>query len=157
MSLHTFLTEEQSGILHFGGARMALLDIEAGFWGLRRQIEALIGECLTSSVLQQAGANGGASFAQSFVGQNGKNNFELFSACIQAYQTAGFGQFEINSWEWPLGRVQIRATHAFEAWMYRQKKDKPDTPICSYSAGVFVGFVNVLADSQDVVCIEHAC
>ena len=65
MGLSTLLTEEQSGVLHFGGARMALLEIEAGFWSLRRQIEALIGERLTSSVLQQAGVNGGASFAKS--------------------------------------------------------------------------------------------
>lgn len=157
MSLHDLLTEEQSGILNFGGARMALLDIEAGFWGLRRQIEALIGERLTSSVLQQAGANGGASFAQSFAQQAGQDKSEVFSACIQAYQTAGFGQFEINSLEWPIGRVQIRATNGFEAWLYRQKKQIPATPICSYSAGVFVGFVNVLADRQDVVCIEHRC
>lgn len=157
MSLHKLLTEEQGGILNFGGARMALLDIEAGFWGLRRQIEALIGERLTSSVLQQAGANGGASFAQSFAQQAGQDKSEVFSACIQAYQTAGFGKFEISYLEWPIGRVQIRATNAFEAWLYLQKKNIPDTPICSYSAGVFTGFVNVLADRQDVVCIEHSC
>ncbi|WP_420641322.1 hypothetical protein [Candidatus Leptofilum sp.] len=52
------LTEAEGGVLGFGGSRMVLLDIEAGFWGLRRQIEVLIGERLTSSVLQQAGANG---------------------------------------------------------------------------------------------------
>ena len=32
-----------------------------------------------------------------------------------------------------------------------------DTPICAYSAGVFVGFVNILGNRQDVVCIEHTC
>jgi signal transduction histidine kinase len=41
--------------------------------------------------------------------------------------------------------------------MYRQKDAVPDTPICAYSAGVFVGFVNVLGNRQDVVCIEHTC
>ncbi len=157
MTIQNLLIEEQTGVLRFGGERMALLDIEAGFWGLRRQIEALIGERLTSSVLQQAGANGGASFAQSFARQGGNDKPEVFTACLKAYQTAGFGQFEINCLEWPLGRIQIRAKNAFEAWMYRQKQDIPDTPICSYSAGVFVGFVNVLGNRQDVVCIEHAC
>ncbi|MBK7895556.1 MAG: hypothetical protein IPJ90_11905 [Anaerolineaceae bacterium] len=90
-------------------------------------------------------------------GKPGRINRKFFNACIQAYQTAGFGQFEISYLEWPIGRVQIRATNAFEAWLYRQKKNIPDTPICSYSAGVFVGFVNALADRQDVVCIEHTC
>ncbi len=157
MALHNLLLEKQTGMLHFGGARMALLDIEAGFWGLRRQLEALIGERLTNSVLQQAGANGGASFAQSFATETGVKNAAIFSTCIQAYQAAGFGQFEITTLEWPLGRVKIRATDAFEAWMYQQKGDVPYTSICAYSAGVFVGFVNILGDRQDVVCIEHSC
>lgn len=157
MSLHNYLAEEQSGVLNFGGARIAFMDIEAGFWGLRRQIEALIGERLTNSVLQQAGTNGGASFAQSFAQQAGRNKSKAFTACIKAYQTAGFGQFTISKFEWPLGHILISATNAFEAWMYREKNDNPDTPICSYTAGVFVGFVNVLGNRQDVVCIEHAC
>jgi len=61
MSHHTLLSEGGPGVLYFGGARMALLDIEAGFWGLRRQLEALVGQRLTDAVFQQAGANGGAS------------------------------------------------------------------------------------------------
>ncbi|MBC8449199.1 MAG: hypothetical protein H8D78_15745 [Chloroflexi bacterium] len=66
-----FLSEDEQrpGVLYFGGARMALLDIEAGSWGLRRQMEALVGRRLTDAVLQQAGGNGGASFARAFVGQ----------------------------------------------------------------------------------------
>lgn len=157
MTIHKLLEERKTGVLDFGGARMALLDIEAGFWGMRRQIEGLIGERLTNSVLQQAGANGGASFARSFAGQAKIEKSAVFSACIEAYQTAGFGRFDIERLEWPLGRVIIRATHAFEAWMYQQHGLMPDAPICSYSAGVFVGFVNVLGDRQDVVCIEHSC
>ena len=62
----SLVSEERPGFLRFGGARMALLDIEAAFWGLRRQLEALVGKTLTDNVLQQAGANGGASFARAF-------------------------------------------------------------------------------------------
>jgi hypothetical protein len=51
------LSEARPGVLRFGGARMALLDIEAGFWELRRQLEALAEPRLTNIVLQQAGAN----------------------------------------------------------------------------------------------------
>ena len=65
-SINQFLSEISPGVLQFGNVRMALLDIESGFWSIRRQIEALIGPQLTNSVLQQAGANGGASFASSF-------------------------------------------------------------------------------------------
>ncbi|MCK4472620.1 MAG: hypothetical protein KAW49_12645, partial [Anaerolineae bacterium] len=68
LTYRDFLSEDKdhAGVLSFGGARMALLDIEAGFWGLRRQVEALVGRRLTDAVLQQAGANGGASFARAF-------------------------------------------------------------------------------------------
>ena len=118
---HPLLSEERPGVLHFGGARMALLDIEAGFWGLRRQMEALVGRRLTDAVLQQAGANGGASFARAFVGQAG--DAQALRDYIAAYQAAGFGQFEVEVLDWPfgyaqdrpIGRVLVRAREAFEA------------------------------------------
>lgn len=151
------LVEKQNGILEISGARMVLLDIEAGFWGIRRQMESLIGDHLSNMVLQQAGANGGASFAKSFIDQTGLEKPDAFAACVEAYQVAGFGKFEIISMEWPVGRIQIRATDAFEAWMFKTKKEKTDRPICAYSAGVFTGFVNIIGERQDVVCIEHTC
>ncbi len=154
--LRDLLVQPSEGILQLGGARMALLDIEAGFWGIRRQIEALIGRQMTNSVLQQAGANGGASFARSFV-TLGQTDAAAFSACLQVYQTAGFGQFEITFLEWPIGRISIRADQTFEAWMMRQNNWHRPDPCCAYTAGVLVGFVNIISGRSDVVCIEHTC
>ena len=136
---------------------MAFLDIKEGFWGIRRQMEALIGNRLTSLVLQQAGANGGASFARSFSGQSGLEKSAALAACVMAYQLAGFGDFKVTELEWPLGRVRIQARDAFEAWMYKQQQTAVNKPVCAYTAGVLVGFVNVLGERQDVVCIEHSC
>lgn len=73
---------------------MALLDIVSGFWGLRRQLEALVGLGLTDAVLQQAGANGGASFARAFftrafVGAKVTDGGRALRDCIAAYQAAG--------------------------------------------------------------------
>ncbi len=144
-------------MIQFGGARMALLDIEAGFWGIRRQMEALIGSRLTSSVFQQAGANGGASFARSFLSGDPENLPAVFQACLQAYQLAGFGQFEIKSMEWPLGKIVIEASETFESWMMAQHEQQVDVPICAYTSGVLVGFINVIADRRDVVCVQHQC
>ncbi|MGC9333851.1 MAG: GAF domain-containing protein [Anaerolineae bacterium] len=154
----TLLTQDRPGVLHFGGARMALLDIEAGFWGLRRQMEALVGRRLADSVLQQAGTNGGASFARAFVGEGAvEDSAQALRDCIAAYQFAGFGRFEVLESEWPLGRVLIRGTDAFEAWVSGQHNDQPDGPVCAYTAGVLVGFVNIVANRQDVVCVQRAC
>ena len=151
------LNEVSPGILHFGGARMALLEIESGFWSICRQMEALIGPRLTNSVLQQAGVNGGASFAKSFFSENDNQRSNGFRTCLKAYQEAGFGQFEIETLDWPLGRVIIRANDTFEAWMSRKHGLSSPDPVCAYTAGVLVGFINVISDRQDVVCIEHLC
>ncbi|MEA3439707.1 MAG: GAF domain-containing protein [Chloroflexota bacterium] len=157
MFTHDLLVEKSAGILQLGEVRMALLDIEAGFWGIRRQMEALIGNGLTNSVLQQAGTNGGASFARSFIPNLDQPDAAAFSACLEVYQSAGFGQFEITTLDWPIGRIGIRANQAFEAWMMAQNNQSTNTPCCAYTAGVLVGFVNVIGERQDVVCIERSC
>ena len=106
--LLSLLEEKSTGVLHLGGARMALLDVGAGFWSIRRQLEALVGDQLTDTVLQQSGANGGASFAELIgLAQDIEENKKLFTYCVQAYQTAGFGKFEIREIHWPIGRVVI--------------------------------------------------
>ena len=153
-----FLSEISSGVLNFGAVRMALLDIESGFWSIRRQVEALIGLKLTNSVFQQAGANGGASFATSFgTPQSALEQGQLFENLLQAYQTAGFGRFEIRNAQWPIGRVVIRGQETFEAWMMLRHDQQVEDPVCSYTAGVLVGFVNMISDRRDVVCAEKKC
>jgi two-component system nitrate/nitrite sensor histidine kinase NarX len=154
-TLSSFLSTEQPGVLRFGGARMAMLDVRDGFWGLRRQVEMLVGRQLTDAMFQQAGANGGASFARAFAGQN-RDALALHD-CIAAYQAAGFGQFEIEVLDWPIGRVLVRAREAFEAWAMQQHGQVPESPACAYTTGVLVGFVNILAGRHDIVCIERAC
>lgn len=146
---------QRPGILRFGGARMALLDIEAGFWALRQHLEALVGRRLANSVLQQAGAVGGASFARAFVGSQPDDGALALRDCIAAYQAAGFGRFEIETLDWPIGRVVVRATDAFEAWA--ATRHSAEGLVCAYTAGVLVGFVNVVAGRSDVVCVERAC
>jgi signal transduction histidine kinase/predicted hydrocarbon binding protein len=153
-TFHSLFSEERPGVLRFGGARMALLDIEAGFWGLRRQLEAFAEPRLTDIVLQQAGANSGDSFARAFAGVDAER---ALYECIAAYQAAGFGQFEIDEVEWPIGCVSIKAHDTFEAWMTGQHQQSPASPVCAYTAGVLVGFVNALTDRHDVVCIERVC
>ncbi len=164
LNYNKLLTEDRAGVLSFGGARMALLDIEAGFWEMRRQLEALVGRQLADAVLQQAGANGGASFARSFKVQNAthhdaasSNEVQAFKDCVAAYQAAGFGRFEIQTLTWPIGYAKIVGFDTFESWNAHQHDQAVKAPICAYTAGVLVGFINELAGRKDVVCIERAC
>jgi signal transduction histidine kinase/predicted hydrocarbon binding protein len=136
---------------------MALLDIESGFWALRRQMEALVGRTLTDAVLQQAGASGGASFARGFVPLPPKNGAEALRDCVDAYQAAGFGRFEITHLEWPIGRAMVRAYDAFEAWAVQQHGQESQSPVCAYTAGVLVGSVRVLSGQDHAICLERQC
>lgn len=155
--LSNLFRQEPTGEIQYGGARMVLMDIEAGFWDIRHQMEALIGSRMTSSVLQQAGMNSGSSFARSFVSRDSENVPVAFQACLQAYQLAGFGQFEMKTMQWPLGKIVVEASETFESWMTAQHKQQVDVPICAYTAGVLAGFINAISNRQDVVCVEHHC
>jgi PAS domain S-box-containing protein len=153
-----YLSSEHPGQLYFGGARMVLLDIEASFWSIRRQMEALAGRRLADSVLQQAGANGGASFARSFVSSTpSEDTARQFRECVAAYQAAGFGCFDVVELEWPLGRILVKASDTIETWMLAHHTQPVKGPVCSYASGVLVGFVNVLVGRTDIVCVERAC
>lgn len=137
---------------------MAFMDIEAGFWSLHRQVENSLGAKAAGEIFQQAGANGGASYAAAQGQANDPQaQGELFSQCLQAYQAAGFGQFDILEASWPLGQVRIEGRGAFEAWMMNRHGQRANSPVCAYTAGVLVGFINVVTQRRDVVCIERRC
>ncbi|MDZ7844637.1 MAG: GAF domain-containing protein [Anaerolineales bacterium] len=163
-SYQAYLQELESGHLEFGGTRMVMLDIRAGFWGLRRQIEALVGSRLTDSVLQQAGANGGASFARAFVGDDLSDPEGAFWDCLAAFQAAGFGQFEVETFNPGIldgddrldGLITVQARNNFEVWTADQNQDA-GSPSCAYTAGVLVGFINIISGRQDIVCVEQTC
>jgi len=152
------LNQTAPGELHFGGARMALFDIKSGFWSIRRQMIAMVGEQLTNSALQQSGVNGGASYARSVgIANDPAEQERLFGICLQAFQDAGFGKFEIQEASWPIGKAVIQAHSVVEAWMALEHDENPNHSICAYSAGVLVGFINVITGRKDVVCVESAC
>ena len=153
-----FLSNPEPGTLLFGATRMVLFDIEGAFWSLRRQLEALAGPRLTRAALQQAGTNGGASFARRFAPQTAVPQIpDALRDCVAAYAAAGFGDFHLSEVAWPLGRVVVEATNSFEAWMLHQHGQSNNGPACAYSAGVLVGFINALADRRDIVCVERTC
>lgn len=148
----------EEGIIHFGGARMILFDIEGGFLGIRGQIEAVLGEKLTNNILQQAGVNGGASFAASYAARSGCETCpDMFRGCLSAFQKAGFGRFEIEIFEWPIGRIVIRGENTFESWVALRRSSSGNEPVCAYTSGVLVGFINSISNRNDVVCVKHKC
>ncbi|NTV36549.1 MAG: PAS domain S-box protein, partial [Anaerolineaceae bacterium] len=152
------LRQEHPGILRLNNARVALLDIETGFWDLRQQLDALTGKRIANSVLHQAGANGGAAFARSFSPSILKKDAtDLFKTCLASFQAAGFGNFSIQKQDMASGRMTITARDTIESWMFQQHGKSSDDPACAYIAGVLVGFINTVTKRSDIVCIERTC
>ena len=135
------LSQSKPGFLNFGEARMALIDIKAGFWSIRRQVEALIGRGQTNYVLQRAGVNGGFSFADRFHDFGSDHTIEdIFRACLNAYQNAGFGEFELLRFSIADCTLQVRGNSTFEAWMTLENGPQQNGEgFCAYTAGVLVG------------------
>ncbi len=185
MSNPSSFTWKESGILSFDGIRQDMLEVESGFWELRNQLVTLYGRKLTNAALQQAGANGGATFASAFAfdvaiktiqddieGEHGigfemiphenqesvsELSAQAFRDCVIAYQVTGLGGFEIESIDWPIGRAVIKGKDTFESLMVRQREEKVDLPVCSYTAGVLIGFASILTNRDDILCIEKSC
>jgi hypothetical protein len=152
------LTRERPGVLRYGGARMALLDIEHGFWGLRCQLEVLVGPRLAGAVLQQAGAAGAAAFAGEFAaGVTPQTSGQALRDCVAAYGAAGFGAFEVDLTGWEGGRARVIGRDTFEAWAAARRGRGTDTAVCAYTASVLAGFANVVAGRRDLVGLERAC
>jgi signal transduction histidine kinase/predicted hydrocarbon binding protein len=152
------LSEERPGLLRFDGVRAALVEVEAGFWSIRRGLEALVGARLANAVLQQAGARSGAALARALgAGEGDLSPAQAVAACIAAYQAAGFGRFTVEEMDWPNGRAVIHAEDTLEAWMMRRHGRRSEGPVCAYTAGALAGFANAPGNGRDVVCIERTC
>lgn len=136
---------------------MALLDIQDGFWALRRQVAALAGERLTESMLQQAGANGGAQFARAMGAAEQSQSEGFLRDCIAGYQAAGFGRFCVESLDASAWRAEVTGRDTFEAWSVTQRGQRTERPVCAYTAGVLMGFANLVAGRSDLVCVEQTC
>jgi predicted hydrocarbon binding protein len=146
------------GVLYYEGARIALLDVKGGFWALRQQLEAIVGATLADSVFQQAGASAGASLVRGFMpGSSQPAPPQAIRECVAAFGAAGFGGFEIETLDWPIGRLVVASTNSIEAWGADQHGQVCDSPACAYTAGVSVGFVNTLDGLRKVVCVQRAC
>jgi PAS domain S-box-containing protein len=146
---------QRPGVLTFHGMRAALLDLEAGYWNLRARLEALIGQRLTDTALQQTGVSAGMSMARAI--QPAGSPEDIFRDCLAAYQASGFGCFTIEQFNEQSGRAQVRAVDTADAWLAARHTKISATSTCHYTAGFLVGVMQAAAVRNDMVCIETNC
>ncbi|MBN1486943.1 MAG: GAF domain-containing protein [Anaerolineae bacterium] len=156
--VHTLLSTKTPGVLCLDDTRIAILNIETGFWELRDQLESWIGRQMTQTILQQTGIRGGLALANVLLESVPQGTpDQALQICLDSYQAMGSGQFKVIESQWPLGYVKIAATDAFEAWAAQQKNYTHTEPLCAYTSGTLLGFVKAISGVEALHCIEHSC
>jgi PAS domain S-box-containing protein len=151
-------TETKDAWLRVGTARVCLLDIEGGFYQLRREIEALAGTAVAEQSLYAAGQAGGRSVFGAMLAAGEIQHDEAgFRSAVQAYRDSGFGQFTIADLDLAKGRALVACPDAFESWAYAQNGVRSDAPVCAYSSGVLATAMAVVSQQQDTACDEITC
>ena len=55
----------------------------------------------------------------------------------------GFGDFKIKDLDWQKGWARIVCPNSVEGWIYSQKGERTLKPLCDYSRGIMLGFMQV--------------
>jgi len=149
----------QRGEIRVGGLRMCLFEIAGGFYNIRKAMERTIGPAV-STLLYQAGIQGGKSFAASAlrIGMI-KRGSDGLADCIDIFSQAGFGSFFIVDADYKAPSIVVECVTppAFEAYAYRENRVPSDEPVCDYARGVLAGFCQQLVANEDIMCIETEC
>ena len=153
---------ERRGTIRVGGARMALLDIAGGFFMIRKILEQDLG-VVERDLMQRAGMEGAASFlasaTQSGIVRPGPDGFRT---ALDAYASAGFGDFQLLLMDWDNSWVEVSCRDTFEGWACVRNHDPRKDVTCDYTRGVLAGFMRQLRNPDDVdvssiTCIETSC
>jgi PAS domain S-box-containing protein len=153
----------EKGWLNVGRTRMVLFDTVQGFYSLRKVIDTEVGSN-AAYLIFQTGIKGGFSFLEPMI-QGGRiqPGPQGFADGLSVLIDGGFGNFQIKEMNWPQGWVRIVCANTVEGWIYFEKGHKTDKPLCDYSRGIILGFMQVthqyagtgLMDLLD--CVEITC
>jgi len=157
-----FIRFRKRGTINVGGARMALLDIAGGFYSIRTILRDDLG-VVEKELMYRAGIEGAGSFlASALDSEILRADADGFRASLDAYSSAGFGDFKVTEVEWDRSWAIVTCKDTFEGWAYARNHNIRDTVVCDYSRGVLAGFMRHLrmqndVDASSVTCIEEDC
>ncbi len=157
-----FIDFVRRGWIEVGGARMSLVEIKGGFYGLREVLARQVGET-EDDLVCHAGLQGSASFMTSAMesGQIAADK-EGFKSALDTYSEAGFGNFEAAELFWKRGWAIIHCSDSFEGWAYVQNENLQSCPKCDYTRGVLLAFMSEThrhaeTGVEELSVIESAC
>ena len=153
----------KKGWLNVGRTRMVMFDLLQGFYILQKVIKREVGEN-ASYLIFQAGIKGGLSFLEPML-QSGRiqPGPQGFADGLSVFTDGGFGYFKIEEMNWDAGWAKIICESSVEGWISYRKRSKARKPVCHYSRGIILGFMQVthryagteLENALD--CVEISC
>ena len=157
-----FIQFIRPGWIEVGHTRMCLLEIEGGFYRLRRNLRISVG-MHEKEMIYQAGMEGSSNFMQNGIAtQQFGADANGFRMALKAYSDAGFGDFHTESIDWPSFRATLIGRETFEGWAFQKRKDFNKECCCDYTRGVVSSFMlfshNPTQDELDrFACVETHC
>lgn len=154
--LPRYTAKKTRGWLDVSGARMCLLDISGGWVNIMLSMMLFAGEDTARRVLFEAGHS--ETFSSTAI-NNGLLDRTLsgFKEAVNIFSESGFGDFVIRELDFNSGFVSITCRDTFEAWAFLRNGRPSETPVCHYSAGVLLSFLENVSGRSDLIAVETSC
>ncbi|MBN2467458.1 MAG: PAS domain S-box protein, partial [Deltaproteobacteria bacterium] len=148
--------KKSRGWVDVGGTRMCLLDIPGGWLNIGESIKLFAGGDTSRRVMYEAG------LSETFIKRAIEKGVLDYSAqsvgeAIDTFSEAGFGNFVIKELNFSEGYARITCRDSFEGWAHLYNNKCTDKPVCFYSAGVLLSFMQKITRRTDLYSVETHC
>jgi PAS domain S-box-containing protein len=151
-----FTTKKARGWIDVGGSRMFLLDIAGGWYNMVERIILFAGEDTSRRVLFDAGQS--ETFTSTALTQGVlERSPKGFIDAVDTLSEAGFGDFLVRELRFEDAYARITCPDTFEGWAYLQKGQTSELPVCHFSSGALLSFMQHTSGETDLISTETKC
>jgi PAS domain S-box-containing protein len=151
-----FTTKRARCWIDVGGSRMFLLDIAGGWYNIVERIMLFAGADTSRRVLFEAGQS--ETFTTKALNKGVlEQTAQGFLDALDTLSEAGFGDFSVKEMRFEDAYARITCTDAFEGWAYLQKGKASELPVCHFSSGALLSFMQHTSGEEDLISTETKC
>src|SRR5688500_15438250 len=115
------LTSPRRGVLEVGGSRTSLVDVLAGFYGIRSALRRQVGIC-EKCIIREAGREAALSFVRTARSSGAiLPGLEGLEQALESYSASGFGDFRLETMDWERPLLELQVSETFEGWAFAQR------------------------------------
>ena len=151
-----FATKRGRGWIDVGGSRMFLLDISGGWHNFVERIGLFAGSETSRRVLFEAGQ--AETFTTKALNAGVlEQTPQGFRDALETLSEAGFGDFRVKDLRFDEPYARIVCPDTYEGWAYLQGEKKSDVPVCHFSSGALLSFMQHTSGQTDLISTETRC